>query len=319
MSPTGARALAGPTRASAREVAGLARELQPLLRAESGIPLDREYPLLFHHGPFAHHFTIRDGEGLLLSHAALLVRHLVCGNRRLRIGMISNLVTRPESRRRGLAGALVEQCLARMVESRCAVALAWSDRESFYSRYGFERMGRESIFHLEGAALPTGEPHPLEKRHLPGLFSLHEAKLLRVERNPAEMTRLLAIPRMEVFVLEGAESRPLAYLCLGKGEDFRGFVHECGGAPADLVKLLGGLLRRRRPALLPLLLSPLDRSTGLLLARGGATRSEGALGLGRVLDRAALAAFAAHLGPLASRLEGPEPFLPFYLEGLDSV
>ncbi len=284
------------------------------------ISLSSEYPLLFRDHPAVRHYIVEEEEGQPLSHAALLVRHVVSGPARLRIGMISCVATAPEARGAGLASEVVHWAVRSAADKHCALVLLWSELEHFYRGLGFERIGREWIFLLgkEGFPGEYPEPIPYSETYASQVYSLYLKKSIRVERSPGEMKTLLSIPRTSTYLAKGSSGEIEAYACMGKGRDFQGVIHECGGEPRALEQLLGGILARSAEPV-PLILSPLEESLGTLLAGKGIFPSEGALGLGKILDPEAVERFARSLGPLADRFRAPGPLVPFHLPGLDSV
>ncbi len=285
-----------------------------------GISLAAEYPLLFRNHPAVRHYIVEEEEGVPLSHAALLVRHIVSGPARLRFGMISCVATAPEARGGGLASEVVQWAVQCAADEHCALVLLWSELEDFYGRLGFERIGREWIFLLRKEGFPGEypEPIPYSDSHAPQVYSLYLKKAVRVERTPEEMKALLSIPGTSTYLAEGSSGGIEAYACIGKGRDFHGVIHECGGEPRAMELLLGGILAAS-PDPVPLILSPLEETVGTLLAAKGFLPSEGALGLGKILDPEATERFAGSLGPLAERFQAPGPLVPFHLPGLDSV
>ncbi len=290
-----------------------------LRRSEENV-IGKEYPLLFKESPLVKHFIVKDGDGEMASHAAVIIRYIVSGRARLRFGMISNVFTRPDARGMGLATRVVSRAIEFLEESRCALAILWSDKEKFYSKLHFKRMGKEWIFTLYPAGFHEN-PHGLreyDESLAKDILALHERKPLRVERSLEEMIKLLRIPKMKTYVYIGPSGKTEAYACLGKGEDFNGWIHETGGDPVAVETLLGGIIKKLgKPAYL--VLSPQEEKLGRSLMEKGFPCREGALGLCRVLNEEAIRIFAYHLGPLAMRYKGKEPFLPFHLGGLDSV
>ena len=104
------------------------------------------------------------------------------------------------------------------------------------------------------------------------------------------------MPRCDCFVLEAA-NRVVAYACIGKGLDFENVIHECGGSPEDLARLLPSICRVQQKELYVMI--PPSRPE---LLQALAPWSSGAS--------------FGHLGLAISKRQLPPEF---YLEGLDSV
>ncbi len=303
------------------ELAALSEVLGEWFAPGEPVSLREEYPLLFQDHPAVRHYVARGDGGEPLSHAALLVRHVVSGPARLRIGMISCVATKPSERGKGLASLVVNRAVESAREKHCALVLLWSELEGFYERLGFRRMGKEWIFLLAPQAFegsPFPEPIPYEDRFASQVWALHQRRTIRVERSREEMEALLAIPGTRTWLARGADGEIGAYACIGKGRDFQGVIHEAGGEPRLLEALLGSILSRSGESI-PFLASPLEVDLAAALARRGIHPSQGALGLGILLDTDALAHFTRSLGPLAQRFQAPGPLVPFHLPGLDSV
>ena len=294
--------------------------LSKWLRGSDQPVISKEYPLLFNDSPLVKHFIIRNDNGEIISHAGAIVRYIVSGTARLRFGMISNVFTRPDYRNNGLATKVVLKAVEFLEESQCALAILWTDQEKFYSKLKFRRMGKEWIFKLFKEKLNDNVPEPrfYTEELLPDIMAVYNRKPLRVERTVKEMKRLLEIPNMKTYVYIGPSGKTEAYACLGKGYDFKGVIHEICGEPRAMEILLSGIVKKENKPL-PLVLSPQEEKLGKSLMEKGIQCFEGALGFCRVLNEEAIKVFASHLGPLAQRYIGQNPYLPFHLGGLDSV
>lgn len=210
------------------------------LRSEFDFSLETEYPSVFGEFPGGESLHCSwDGE--IVSHVALVARHFIHPSYSLRVGLIGSVVTSEPFRGRGLGRSLIDQALARLKQKGCAIALLWSDRDSFYSKSGFVRAGAERTAQV--SPQPTGlidGPAMIEfdrQKHLGALWRLYSQKTFRFDRSLEEQRRLVSIPRTRVLVTEVA-GRVTAYVAVGKGADFQGYVHEWGGDPLHVGSML---------------------------------------------------------------------------------
>jgi len=275
-----------PRRPTAREIDGLHRWLDDELRAGRSGRLASEYPLTMGPGGSRRHLCIYDADRAV-AHAMSHVVRLRARGRQLPIGMIGNVLTAPDFRRRGLAGACIAAAVDELCEAGAALALLWSDRQDLYARHGFLPAGREQMWNLRGARAPTPSEEirvgPVLRGDLPSMEALYAAKPVRVEREAGSLGLLCAAPETEVAVARSRSSgEVLAYAAAGRGDDFPGIVHEWAGVPDAVLHCVERL--RRESAAHTLLASPGARELEGLLAGAGATPFRGVFALVRILD-----------------------------------
>jgi aminoglycoside 2'-N-acetyltransferase I len=82
------------------------------------------------------HVVLRDGD-TFISHAAVIERRLLAGDRLLRTGYIEGVATRPASQGRG-HGSTVMKTVAEVVEAGFDVGALATGRVHFYARLGWE-------------------------------------------------------------------------------------------------------------------------------------------------------------------------------------
>lgn len=282
-------------RAAAREEHGpLLAWLDRGLRGGRLGRLEAEYgPLLAPDAPDAFS-VIGVRHGRFVSHAFGRVVRVHAAGRSTRIGMIGLVFTEPDARGRGLAGACVDACAERLRERGATLAALWSDKRAFYGRLGFTAAGREWLYRVDAescaaARRSTGAPAPeVSPPRAPdwtALEALYTARTGRAEREPGALARLASAPDCRVRVAR-AEGRPLAYAACGRGDDFRGVVHEWAGEPGGVLACLETLARESGPV--HWLTGPVDEEPGPSLRAAGAHADPGALALVRPLDAQAL-------------------------------
>jgi predicted N-acetyltransferase YhbS len=195
-----------------------------------------EFPLLVGDNEHERRLVIR-ARGRIAAHAAWRPLELCSGERRMRAAGVGLVTTHPTWRGQGLATRVVAACLQAAAAAGCGVALLFAESRGLYARLGFAPVGRERRTRLErrGAADPRVRevPRPAAAR----LLELLGAQPFRVERDPREQARLLAIPGTRFFALESGVELA-AYCVLGKGRDLVGVIHEWAGAPESVRALV---------------------------------------------------------------------------------
>ncbi|NNL66015.1 MAG: GNAT family N-acetyltransferase, partial [Myxococcales bacterium] len=110
--------------------------------------LAAEYPTLLDPERGARHRIACVGDAFA-AHAVSRTITLRVAQRSVRLGMIGLVYTDPRFRRRGLASACIEACVADLAAEGAAAALLWSDRHAFYRRLGFVPAGREILVRVD--------------------------------------------------------------------------------------------------------------------------------------------------------------------------
>jgi N-acetylglutamate synthase-like GNAT family acetyltransferase len=278
--------------------AGGALELMESVLRQGG-ELAADYPLVFGAQKRGKIVAVNEADRVL-SACALLEQELVQPGGRVRIGMIGSVATAPDARGRGLASAVLERAEKELRVSGCLLSLLWADSPEFYTRRGYSAIGAERDFVLEielADRLPvTCETRAASESDHGRLHELYSSQELRVERLRSESAQLYQAPGMKVLVAE-AGGRVIGYVCLGRGADLAGVVHEWAGSPEGVLNCLGSLLRACRNSAEsgPLFLMSPGRSTPVSAALEGlgARSAMGSLGMGKLLNPGEAAATVA--------------------------
>ena len=117
---------------------GVVEFLNEELRPGAGFSIETEYPSLFGEFPGGGSVVLRKGNQIV-AHAGYLVREVSHEDYRLRLGLIGSVVTTPDYRRLGLAGRVLEEVMSILRRRGCQLAMLWSDKTSYYGRYGYMR------------------------------------------------------------------------------------------------------------------------------------------------------------------------------------
>ncbi len=295
------------------EWAALVAWLDDGLRRGDRGRLQGEYPISLRPENTARHRVITE-EGRFLAHAMSHRVQARVDGAVLPLGLISLVFTDPAARGRGLASRCVEACVEAATREGLALALLWTDRASLYRRLGFHEVGRERLFAVEARHLRRAragdagdlDVRTFEKADLPALEALYAARTIRADRERGSLGALLGGPGVEALVAHGDEG-PRGYAALGRGDDFRGIVHEWAGDADAVLACLADVVRER--PCVGLLGGPRDEGPLPALLRASCVARESPFAMARLLDPGALLrASTAHLGgleALAVRRSGP--------------
>ena len=283
-----------PRRPAASETPRLHRWLDRELRRGEAGRLAMEYPLSMGPGGSRRHRALFD-RGRPIAHAMSHRVSLRAHGRRLELGLIGNVLTDPTCRGRGYATSCVDAALTELREDGAAVALLWSDATGLYARSGFHPTGRETLWDLSAMVCPPAEEHTdtgfrvarVHPRDLPAMETLYAAKPVRVDRLEGALGTLCAAPETRLAVARRANDGQVAgYAALGRGDDFRGVIHEWAGSANAVLACIRWL--RRNGGAHTLLTSPVDEGIARPLSRAGAQDGTGVFALAKILDAARL-------------------------------
>ena len=214
------------------------------MRPDETLSMAEDFPLLV--GPEAKSLRLVCKEGgRILAHVA--ARELALDTPDggvLALWNIGAVVTAEAARGRGLASALIEECLRRGKEQGAAAAVLWTDRPDFYARLGFSPAGRELAVHVPRERLVNVAPVPIRPLHpaeLEEILALREKDPFCARRPLEDWRRLHGLPRSRCFVAP-AMGPVLAALVFGKGCDFEGMITEWVGDVSLLPRMLRTLL-----------------------------------------------------------------------------
>lgn len=266
--------------------------------------LESEYPLALGAGASAVQRVVFDGEAPV-AHALLQSVEVLARGRALRVGLVGSVYSDPAQRGRGFAQACVRACVEEARAQGLALVLLWSELAGFYARLGFSACGRDTLLGVDdgllgranggeplapGAgtlavsarALAVSAPAPTE---FAALEALYAHKPVRVHRAAGALARLAAAPETVLLAARRAGA-PVAYAAVGRGDDFRGVVHEWAGERHGVLACLAELVRRHGP--LRMLAGPEPEPPVPALVAAGAPLERRPLGLARLLDASEL-------------------------------
>jgi len=160
---------------------------------------------------------------------------------RLPIGLIGGVVTDPLWRGIGLASRLIQQATQLAKNFEVAGIFLWGSEHSFYKKLGFESFGSQARANLDSFPWvnldPTIQIRDGWNENIFNFFQQRRIGLSILERDRP----WLKAHRNVQWVWSGEPTRPSAFVCYGKGIDLYGMIHEWGGDPTEVKKILSYL------------------------------------------------------------------------------
>lgn len=272
-----------------------------------GSSLVTEYPLVFEERFPGFIVAIGEDEAVH-SACATIVRDFHMGSATVSGGLIGSVSTDPEWQGKGLGTRLLIETEAALQRKGCAFALLWAEDPNFYLKRGYCPLGGEDDFSIP-TSLRSVLPESTGAREMregdePAIHALYDAHFTRLGRTVEETTALLDCPGMKTLVLE-RDDQLVAYACMGRGSDLPDAIHEWGGEAEDVLPLVRAHLEQRfdedEDGQLFLMAPTTATDLRTLLISLGAHHQRGILGLGKLLDPAAvLVALRTALGDIGN-------------------
>jgi len=224
--------------------------LDSIFRREKGIhdqSVFTDFPLLFSKDNLAN-CRVVERDGRIVSHAAVWPRSFRCAGKTIGVGIVVLVATEAESRRRGLAAALMRDLQTVMPQLGCQLGLLWTGVPDFYRSLGWQTVNTPGW--ITSGPGTGGEQRLavidfLPERHLDALHHLHRSQPAHSQRTIHESARLLTLPKCRILVgeLDGAA---VAYLVEGRATNKRGLI-EYAGDSQDVWELVQHVAAENAP------------------------------------------------------------------------
>lgn len=275
-----------------------------------------EFPLLFRSNTSAVPILARAPDGRPASFCMLWPVRFELAGGTLSAGLVSLVYTEQSARGRGLARAVIARAVAEANRLGLGLCLLWSELADFYSSQGFTRAGRETLVAFDGNTLSRARqstipqppaiaarrerpnpPQAIRPDDWPALLTLRSRRSCRMSL-PAEQWRALdSLPDLDGLVVRDGEHLR-AFALRGRGDDFRGVVHEWGGDPEGVLACCARWLEQGANDDGLLLLAPTEHSeVSWRLRRAGARVIVGPLAWFRIASPAVFLAELAAQTP----------------------
>jgi len=261
--------------------------LKETLRPKTNWQLSDEYPTAIAKDRL-NNLRIIANENKILSHAALKTTMVKTPYHFFKVGLIGSVCTAPNARGKGLAASNVECILQEAQTQKCDLAMLWTGINSFYQKLGFIDAGRETIVHLPSSPITKSTTHHVVQNtnRIDGqiLLSLFNKHLLRSVRTPSEVKKLLSIPNSTLWSLwNSSKTHMKAYAVVGKGADFKNFIHEWGVEVSHLTDLISEI-QRSSNSQLSLITPPDCKNLLSQLLEKGCSTVENPLGMMKIIN-----------------------------------
>lgn len=162
----------------------------------------------------------------------------------LSVGLIGGVVTSETHRGMGLASQTVKYATQWLEEQGASLILLWGSEHGLYQRLGFELCGmqvRVPLSSILAGITPEKSPEKSKVTRVQGwpesVFSMMKNRPYGLSLGASEKVWLSKHKNVSWYLLGDAKD-PSAYAALGRGLDLGGLIHEWGGEPDDLKKLL---------------------------------------------------------------------------------
>lgn len=235
----------GPRALYPTEYASALKLINAVLRPNVHGTILNEYPLVLGTDNIENlRVIVRGGE--VVSHAAIYFSNLRAGDLVFKVGGIGSVATHPDHRGRGLASAVIRDCVRIMEQAKCHLSVLWTQRRDFYRRLGYEAAGSEYLFRARASDFSHISREckivPYSPEHLSAVVDIHERETCRTERPRKEYEAYFGLPKTRTLLAVRGNT-VTAYAVMGKGEDFRSCVHEWGGDASDVLCLVRAFAR----------------------------------------------------------------------------
>jgi N-acetylglutamate synthase-like GNAT family acetyltransferase len=231
--------LDGPRALRIEEHPAAMRFVDSIFRPEHPGAMAKGYPHVFDKDNIENmRVIVKDGE--IISHTAIYLSTIRSRDLSFKMGGISAVGTNPDYRGQGLAGSVMRDCVEVMRERGCHLSFLWTDLHDFYREFGYEPAGSFYLLKPDESILSNASPDceivNYSPDRLPEIIEIHNRESLRTERAAKEYETFFSLPRIKALVAL-RDGKVSAYAVQGLGRDLKGFMHDWGGEPQDLLCL----------------------------------------------------------------------------------
>lgn len=213
--------------------------------------VQKDFPLVYQENNLENLWVL-EGEGKILSHIATYPSAVkIHGNLLPTLG-IGGVITEESHRGRGYSSKLMTQVLEASIQKKKQIlAILWSDRWSFYERFGFYPAGtqirvscrKEKAQNVLKQGLSIDQK--INEDHLTKSYELFNRQTFGNQRTREEHISYLKRGSAHPYFLQ-RDKALVAYALVDKGKDLKNYVHEWAGeSEEDLNILLNALVQKR--------------------------------------------------------------------------
>ena len=174
--------------------------------------------------------------GKLISHVGIRKCEMQTSKGPERVALIGAVATDERHRGRGFSSFLLQEALRRIEAAGCTWSILWGSEHEFYAKQGFHLEGTQWRFLISDLSVPVSglqSTPPLEGMNERIWSALLARKSgIRFQRSDRDWV----FAHRSVRWLSFAE--PFSYVAYERGMDLKHIVHEAGGDPTGIQKLL---------------------------------------------------------------------------------
>ena len=220
----------------------------------------RDFPIwshVFADQPSIRRFCIESG-GRIVATASIRCME-VCPNSSTVIAVLGAVACHPDHRGQGLATRLIQQAMNWARSQKVSLVFLWSSEYAFYEKLGFQPFGIQvrCPLRLLLSAPESLTLSPPQRGLNAGILQRLRARDVPWVKDLGEDRFYPAHPHVQWYSL-GTPNQVSAYAAIGRGIDLSEHVHEWGGDPEDLIRLLGWIERENSQRILLSSISALD-------------------------------------------------------------
>jgi predicted N-acetyltransferase YhbS len=172
----------------------------------------------------------------LVSHAGIRFTTMKTPEGPVPIALIGAVATDSAFRGRGISSLVLKEALGRADDHGAEWTLLWGSEREFYQKFGFSPEGTQARALIADLAISPrglGDASVRTGMH-DAIFSDFLSRRTGIEFTPDDKPWVLAHKTVEWSSYE----RPLAYVAYQRGLDLKNIVHEHGGDPEGVKRLL---------------------------------------------------------------------------------
>lgn len=181
-------------------------------------------------------------KGLLCSHAGVRFTRIKTSSGLVPIALIGAVATAAGFRGKGLSTSLLREALSRIDAHGIDWTLLWGSEHEFYAKLGFSPQGIQARALIADLSISPKElKSETPKSGIMGAIFLDLLnKHSGVGLTPTDRSWVFAQETVKWLYLEN----PFGYIAYGRGMDLKNIVHEWGGDPDSVRKLLFQIYQR---------------------------------------------------------------------------
>jgi len=175
-------------------------------------------------------------QGKLISHVGIRMGEMQTSRGIERIALIGAVATEEQYRGRGFSSFLLQEALRKIDASGCTWSLLWGSEHDFYGKQGFQLQGTQWRFLISDLSITVSG-----LQSTPPSEGLNE-KIWSDLLSRKTGVRFHGIDREWVFAHRSVRwlsfAEPFSYVAYERGMDLKHIVHETGGDPSGIQRLL---------------------------------------------------------------------------------